>query len=906
MDWLTKLLSKLPEGGLTAENVVAGRDVVGTKIEIHTGSAKLEPEVAKALGESYLRRVMERAGVLALSGIDPRAASQSQESAMRLDAVYTALLTTTSEDETQRPKSPEREPRLASALEQLERRPRLLLLGEPGSGKSTFCNVVALCLAGELLGSRRASLAILTEPLPAQDGKKTEEKQPWSHGALLPVPVVLRDFATRGLPPAGEEAAAAHLWSFLEAELRAAALGDFAPVLEQTLRLGRALVLLDGLDEVPEAEGRRDQLLRAIDDFAATFGKCRFLVTCRTYAYREQKWRLPGFGVAVLAVLSKVQVRCFVDRWYAHVAELEHRDRDDAQGSAEGLKRAIFASDRLQALAERPLLLTLMASLHAWHGGTLPEKREELYAAAVDLLLHSWEQRRMVKDKAGRPVLPQPSLAEWLRIDRDEVRRLLDRLAFEAHAAQPKLEGTADIAEKDLVAGLLEVAKNPDARPARLMEFLRDRAGLLVVRGVGVYTFPHRTFQEYLAACHLTDCDFPEKVAELARGDAERWREVTLLAGAKAARGSSSSVWQLAQTLCDEEPAASERSTAEVRGAQLAGVLLAETGDLRRVSDKQRKTLDRVRRWQVALMTSSELPARDRVECGRSVAVLGDPRPEVLTVEAMEFCRVPAGPFWMGDEEGGEAEKPVHLAEHLSYDYWIGRFPLTVAQFREYVQASGQEPGDPDALAGELNTPVVWVSWEEAQAFCTWLTAEWQRRGLLVASWRVRLPSEAEWEKAARGGDEIPFEAEVGSLRSGIGFESNAGDLQPNPESRRRSPWLGDFDKDRCNSEMEIAEVSPVGCFPSGRSPYGCEEMIGNVWEWTRSQLGSGWDEMEFGYPYNPEDGREDTNIANAFWVLRGGAYYISGLNARCSVRYLDVAAYRNRYVGFRVALSPF
>ncbi len=882
------------------------------------GEPPAGPDAAD-LRAAYLGHVLATAGRLSLSGVDPKAASDA-ESRLELNAVYTALLTLTSEEceQVQRGERWEpagREQRRLSALAHLERCPRLVLLGDPGSGKSTFVNFVALCLVGEGLGHAAANLARLREPLPQEEGELRLEKpepQPWSHGALLPVRVVLRDFAARGLPPAGEPATAQHLWDFIAAELKAAALGDFAPHLRRELLKRGGLLLLDGLDEVPEAEQRRTQLKQAVEDFAASFGRCHILVTSRTYAYQQQAWRLVSFAEAVLAPFSAGQIRSFVDRWYAHIASLRGLAPDDAQGRAELLRRAIFGSDRLRALAERPLLLTLMTSLHAWRGGTLPEKREELYADTVDLLLDWWESPKVVRDRE-RVVVQQPSLAEWLQVDRARVRGLLNELAYRAHAAQPDTTGTADIPEGDLLSGLMRLSQNPEvhSNPALLISYLSQRAGLLVPRGVGVYTFPHRTFQEYLAACYLAAHEYPERVAALARQSPDRWREVALLAGATTtARGSDFALWALAEELCPHEPAeGAAQSDGEAWGALLAGQALVESANLAGVGERDQGKVRRIVRHLVRLLEAGRLPAVERAAAGHVLGKLGDPRlgvglrPDGLPDIA--WCDVPAGSFIMGsrkenDLDASDDEQPQH-EQDVPYSYRVARYPVTNAQYRVFVQAGGygerrywteaeqtgiwtdghvqgrydEQPrarpydfGEPFALP---NHPVVGVTWYEAVAFCRWLTEVLRERGELHAGQAINLPGEAQWEKAARGP----------SASSGHG---------------RAYPWGDDPDPNRANyDDTGIGGTSAVGCFPGGTSPYGVEEMSGNVLEWCATK----WQDSYSSYRDDNDPAGRDPR------VLRGGAFYYNAGYVRCASRNWYYPLGRYRSVGFRIVLAP-
>ncbi len=234
-------------------------------------------------------------------------------------------------------------------------------------------------------------------------------------------------------------------------------------------------------------------------------------------------------------------------------------------------------------------------------------------------------------------------------------------------------------------------------------------------------------------------------------------------------------------------------------------------------------------------------------------------RPTIWSGEFGEpdWVEIAAGPFWLGWDLGRDNEKPAHQYDLDSFS--IARFPITNVQYRIFIQSAAYRTPDhwydQQIPTGYENHPVRYVSFYDALAYCRWLSG--------VTGRDITLPSEAQWEKAARGGRD-PFVY----------------------------PWGNAADPLRANTaEANRNGTAPVDNYLNGASPFGVIDTCGNVWEWTRSAYKP--------YPYNAQDGRE--TIDESPRVLRGGAFLSSQNIARCSYRSWDNPDVRQRDDGFRV-----
>ncbi len=493
---------------------------------------------------------------------------------------------------------------------------------------------------------------------------------------------------------------------------------------------------------------------------------------------KEPDLRLADLPAFQLAPFDEPKIDRYITGWYAELVRLGTVAAEAAPALTGKLQVAVRRPD-LWRLAPNPLLLTVMALVHT-HKGRLPEARALLYEETVDILLWRWEQMKLTHADDA-PQLRQ-LLLEAGRGDVD-LKRSLWELAYEAHGqSRPhtRAEGLADISQYRLQSALAALKDDDHTWARQVIETMKLRAGLLLERAPEVFTFPHRTFQEYLAGAHLAaQGDFAVRAADLSRQGA-LWREAILLGSGKLVHhsGEMDKPLALVGELCPAHAAGDDTAW---RQAWLAGDVLLEIG-LARVGDSALgcDLLERVRERLVTLIKRGRLVAGERARAGDTLARLGDPRFDpahwYLPAEhLLGFMPIPAGRFRMGsdprrDKSADDDEKPQHEV-HLP-DYYIARYPVTVTQFRAFIEARKKPPQDMDSLGGLPNHPVVLVTWYEAQEYCGWLGEQLRSmaqehiasglegmdtlecdfwRGVAQGRLTTSLPSEAQWEKAARG-----------------------------------------------------------------------------------------------------------------------------------------------------------
>jgi formylglycine-generating enzyme required for sulfatase activity len=821
----------------------------------------------------YLQELIGQHRYLKLVGVG----GESDLQQPRLEEVFVSLQmgTTDEAEEGQRP---------LSIGQVLRDHQRLVVLGEPGAGKSTLLDYLTLVFSGEL----------------DQQALGLKEKR-------LPIFCALRRCA--GVDePLGQQ-----LCSDVHLPVESCPAGFF----EKQLRRGRCVILLDGLDEVVDPK-ERSAVARKIEKLAGEYSGNRYIVTCRTAGW-EQGLLGGDFAVVRVRDFDENAVARFVRRWYHAVlgetaawrAGADPKEQEkaraaaqiEAQKEAQDLLAALARRESLRRLADNPLILSLISLVYHLRRN-LPRGRAELYGDCLRILLDLWDQ----KDK--RDISLPADAPSW-----NAKRAMVQQIAYHFHTA-PKgaAEATADEL-MSIVAPVLQKFQCPMA-PGEVLTLVEERSGIVVDRGLGRYGFAHRTLQEYLTATVIQET--PGKESKLLQHLGEEpWREVILLYVGLPGVDADPLLRQIIQSPDDEahnrlllagqclseDLQVEEQTRQEIVGRldalfrtapdlltfQRAGAVLAEVGGqqasdffLAALSDEQpqvrsaaAEALGRLGQKDPALVER----LRQVYQEDPSPATRHAARDALLRLgrgDLVGMVLIPAGEFLMGSDDlnARDNEKPPHTV-YLDA-YYIDRTPVTNAEFSAFVQASSYKPQY--WRPGADDHPAVNVTWDDAQAY-----AQWAGKAL---------PTEAEWEKAARGTD------------------------------GRRYPWGDEFDPACCNTaerlvvresprslgrrffrrkeEPTLSTVAgqgttPVGAYsPDGDSPYGAADMAGNVWEWTNS--------LYKDYPYQADDGREDPE-ASGLRVLRGGSWGIGARLARCSYRYSSDPGLYVVNIGFRCAV---
>ncbi len=815
----------------------------GAKRGPPTPSGKGGPARRPVVPPVYTAWLAKQCAQVELSGLRPK-----HGQAVTLRNVYVPVVTPEAPFKRDLPGGDKPSHQLLQALAAEE---SLYVSGPPGSGKTTFC--------------RWLTLAVCQGELPAHPiapPKGFQETFPEPLRGRLPLLIRLREFwETLPKSAVGVELTGAELERVLEQWITRKKFDGLAwPVVKDHLDAGLALLIFDGVDEVPLTAGDPQQpaqprhlLLAGLADGVAHWTAVgnRVLVTSRPYGLSDQQRQRLGLPHAPLDKSPGELQQLLVRRWFHCLRP----DAAEAEAACQELWADVAARLEIAELAANPLLLTAICIVYG-ENRKLPQDEFDLYDRIVNTVLFNryGEQSSWAADarcnlcviahgmhtgeELGEP-RDQPQADATV----DEIDRMLQH--YEQHRTGSEL-------------------RKVNARDTR--EDLLSKSGLLLPQGDDRHAaFYHFTFQDFLTAERLFDLP-ADKLADVfrRRGEFPEWRKtLDLLYGALLHKRST--------------PDQAERLLQELMGELTderlqRGVVLA---DCWRVLRGRGKTLDAgVQRRFVDFCVRAvqrETPLKERVELALALGRIGDPRVVDDWGDPAAWVEVAAGTYRVGDRKlAEEVEKSwgknATLPEEtirFEQPFWLSKYPVTNGQFTRFVAAGGygnralwhdegwewrkqNEVREPelwrDAKWNGPTQPVVGVSWWEADAFCRWAGC--------------RLPTEREWEAAARGPQGWAY------------------------------PWGDDWREGICNScEVDLGRTTPVGIFPRSVAVCGAHDMAGNVWEWCG-------DTFDAARVDAPEAGR----------VLRGGSWNYYPRNCRGAVRNDWFPVDRSVDFGFRAA----
>lgn len=691
------------------------------------------------------------------------------------------------------------------------------------------------------------------------------------------------------------------------------------------LRRG-CLVMFDGMDEVEFAD--RPAVRAAVEGMVSDRNNSPrniYLVTTRPSA-AEVTSQLVDFETANVMPINEDKRARMIELWCNAV----YPTLTEADNKASDLLRRI-ENPLVNEMAVTPLMINIFALVY-YHSRDLPSQRAELFELAIKALLTDpHKQGQAVADAelwGGRPTSQR-----------------FDDMALIAYILHD--EGKASIFADDLISREIFWRRFGDEKDIELakqkasdfLELVARRGGLLRQDGK-TYDFYIRRFREFLAG-HYVAQKMEERWDEVLKSHVhaagDQWVEPLLLAFGFLAYSNDNKAKKLMQALVHAAGESERRDHAyAIAGIALADILKNPTEQVRSLFAVEKKEYPEVLR-EIFEKNPPALPVDLRYRLGLALAEIGDPRFQISIENNVKFVMpqladIPAGVFRMGASEEDEKiikeqgakswddEKPAHNV-FLS-EYSIGKYPVTNAEFRCFWEQDGYNPDAPwwsedgrkwrtgawesdlswlpsddlkqtwkDWLArrpvnrrdrpfwwddpkwNAANLPVVGITWFEMEAYCNWLRH--------ITSKPFRLPTEAEWEHAAHGVENFIWS------------------------------WGNIWDAEKANTdeaENKIGGTSPVGMYPHGASPYGMEEMIGNVLEWCLDWYNE--DEYQRSSPVDKERiGKEVKDPCRveggSARVVRGGSWNGDRSLARCSYRsgygpddFIDV-------IGFRVVCSP-